>query len=114
MILTKLLKGLDYEVIQGKDSIEINEVNYDSRLVKNDSLFVCIKGFAVDGHKYAKAAIEKGATAIVCEDFIECDNSEVAIIKVKDPRKALAIIGDVYKRQTRSYASCNYDVYNGR
>ena len=93
MILTKLLKGLDYEVIQGKDSIEINEVNYDSRLVKNDSLFVCIKGFAVDGHKYAKAAIEKGATAIVCEDFIECDNSEVAIIKVKDTRKALAIIG---------------------
>ncbi len=93
MILTKLLKGLDYEVIQGKDSVEINEVNYDSRLVKNDSLFVCIKGFAVDGHKYAKAAIEKGAIAIVCEDFIECDNSEVAIIKVKDTRKALAIIG---------------------
>lgn len=93
MILKKLLEGLKYEVIQGNDEIEINDVNYDSRLVKESNLFVCIKGFAVDGHKYAQTAIEKGAIAIVCEDVIECDNKSINIIKVEDSRKALAIIG---------------------
>jgi len=93
MILKELLKELDYEIIQGKDNIDIKEVNYDSRLVKDGNLFVCIKGFKVDGHKYVEASVEKGAIAIVCEDIIDCNDTNITIIKVKDSRKALAIVG---------------------
>jgi UDP-N-acetylmuramoyl-L-alanyl-D-glutamate--2,6-diaminopimelate ligase len=93
MILKELLEGLNYEVVQGSEDISVNEVNYDSRFVKREDLFVCIKGFQVNGHKYASAAIEKGAIAIVCEDTVECENENVTVIKVKDSRKALAIIG---------------------
>ncbi|WP_143314406.1 UDP-N-acetylmuramoyl-L-alanyl-D-glutamate--2,6-diaminopimelate ligase [Clostridium sp. HBUAS56017] len=93
MILKELLEGLNYEVVQGSENITINEVNYDSRLVKKGDLFVCIKGFQVDGHKYVNAAVEKGAIAIVCEDLVECEDKGITIIRVKESRKALAIIG---------------------
>lgn len=93
MILKELLQGLNYNTQQGNDNVEIKEVQYDSRKVQKGDLFVCIKGFQVDGHKYAKAAIEQGAIAIVCEDSIECDNGDVTIIKLEDSRKALAVIG---------------------
>jgi UDP-N-acetylmuramoyl-L-alanyl-D-glutamate--2,6-diaminopimelate ligase len=93
MILKELLKELNYEIIQGKESIDIKEVNYDSRLVKEGNLFVCIKGFQVDGHKYVEASVGKGAIAIVCEDDIDCSDTNITIIKVKDSRKALAIVG---------------------
>ena len=93
MILKELLKGFDYEVSQGNDSIEIKDVQYDSRNVNKNDLFVCIKGYATDGHKYARMAGEKGACAIVCEDSIDVVDENITIIKVKDSRKALAVIG---------------------
>ncbi|MBD7910065.1 UDP-N-acetylmuramoyl-L-alanyl-D-glutamate--2,6-diaminopimelate ligase [Clostridium cibarium] len=93
MILKELLEELNYEVVQGSENITINEVNYDSRLVKKGDLFVCIKGFQVDGHKYVNAAVEKGAIAIVCEDLVQCEDKGITIIRVKESRKALAIIG---------------------
>lgn len=96
MILKNLLKGLKYQVIQGTDEIDIDNVNYDSRLVKEKDLFVCIKGFQADGHKYAKSAAEKGAIAIVCEDDIEVNDASITIIKLEDSRKALAVIGGNY------------------
>lgn len=93
MNLKKLLTNIDYEVVKGNIDKEINNVNYDSRKVEKDDMFVCIKGFATDGHKYAKSSIEKGASVIICEDDIECNNEDVTIIKVKDSRKALATVG---------------------
>ena len=92
MILEELLKNIDYEIVQGKVSEEINGVNYDSRKIIKDELFVCIKGFNSDGHKYVDSAIEKGAKAIICEDDVKC-TEDITIVKVKDSRKTLAIIG---------------------
>ena len=96
MILKELLKGLNYEVVQGTIDKEIKNINYDSRKVAKDDIFVCVKGFQVDGHKFAKTAIEKGATVIVCEEDIETDNQDITIIKVSDSRKALAQISCTY------------------
>ena len=96
MILKELLKELDYEILQGNESIEIKNVEYDSRNVNKNDLFVCIKGYATDGHKYADMAVKKGAAAIICEDTIKVDNEETTIIKVKDTRKALAVVGSNY------------------
>lgn len=93
MILKELLSGLDYEVLQGSLDLNIQSVNYDSRTVEEGSMFVCIKGFQSDGHKYAQASIEKGASVIVCQDNIKTENKDVTIIKIADTRKALAIIG---------------------
>lgn len=92
MELKKLLEGLHYEIIKGKNDGEVKNVNYDSRKVLQGDLFVCIKGFTSDGHKFASKAIENGAKYIVCEEIVDC-NDDITVIKVEDSRKALAVIG---------------------
>ncbi|MCI5726175.1 MAG: UDP-N-acetylmuramoyl-L-alanyl-D-glutamate--2,6-diaminopimelate ligase [Clostridium sp.] len=96
MKLERLLENIEYSVLSGSVDVEINNVNYDSRKVGKGDLFVCIKGFASDGHKYASQAKDKGATVIVCENDIDVDLENITVIKVKDTRKALAIIGSNY------------------
>lgn len=96
MNLKNILKGLDYELLQGTKDKEINKINYDSRKVCDNDLFVCVKGYATDGHKYADKAVSSGAKVIVLQDHIEIENKDITIIKCSDTRKALAIMGANY------------------
>lgn len=89
MKLKDLLSSLAYTVVRGTTDTEINDIIYDSRKVIKGTAFVCLKGYNVDGHKYAKDAIDKGASAIIVSDDIETD-ADVTIIKVDNTRAALA------------------------
>ena len=95
MKLAKLMEGLEYEVLKGNLDVSINNINYDSRKVKDGDMFVCIKGFKSDGHNFIDAAINNGAKVIVCEDEADVKDG-VTLIKFKDTRKALAKIGAKY------------------
>jgi UDP-N-acetylmuramoyl-L-alanyl-D-glutamate--2,6-diaminopimelate ligase len=100
MKLSKILDGIDYEVIQGSDEVEISSIHYNSKKVTKNDVFFCIKGFAADGHNYAAAAQENGAAAVICETEIKADK-DVTIIKVKDSRKAMALsAANYYDRPT--------------
>ena len=96
MNLKSILNGLDYELLQGTEDKEINKINYDSRKVCDNDLFVCVKGYATDGHKYADKAISSGAKVIVLQDDIDIENKDITIIKCSDTRKALALMGANY------------------
>lgn len=96
MNLKTILNGIDHEVVQGKIDIEINRINYDSRKIKNSDIFVCIKGYSTDGHKYVEKAIENGAKVLVIQDNIEIDEEKITIIKCSDTRKALALMASNY------------------
>lgn len=67
MILEKLLENIDYQLIQGDLKQNVSQIDYDSRQVINESLFVCLPGSKVDGHHYAKNAVLSGAKVIVIE-----------------------------------------------
>lgn len=95
MKLAKLIEGLEYEVLKGNLDVSINNINYDSRKVKDGDMFVCIKGFKSDGHNFIDAAINNGAKVIVCEDEADVKDG-VTLIKFEDTRKALAKIGAKY------------------
>ncbi|WP_024614999.1 UDP-N-acetylmuramoyl-L-alanyl-D-glutamate--2,6-diaminopimelate ligase [Clostridium sp. Ade.TY] len=95
MNLAKLLDGLNYRLIKGDIKGDINKINYDSRKVEEGDVFVCIKGFASDGHKFIDSAIKKGAKVIVCQDEIALDE-DITVIKFNDTRKALASMGANY------------------
>ncbi len=47
--------------------VEITSVVHDSRKVRDDCLFLCIKGERADGHDFAQFAVENGAIAVVSE-----------------------------------------------
>lgn len=95
MKLEKLLTNIDYKVEQGNLNIEISDIIYDSRKIIPNSLFIALKGYNTDGHKYIKDAIEKGAKCIVAEDEVTL-SEDITIIKVKNTRNALAYLSSNY------------------
>lgn len=90
MTLTALTKGLNILNNPVLPDKEITSVEYDSRKVKEGSLFVAIEGFETDGHKYIDSAIKNGAMAVVCQKDVEF--SGATKILVEDSRKALALL----------------------
>ena len=89
MKLSKLLNNIEYEIIRGSLDIDVNDVCYDSRKVKDGSLFFALVGATSDGHDYIDMAIEKGANVIVVEKDIVIDK-DVTIVKVSDTRRVLS------------------------
>ncbi|MBR1483516.1 MAG: UDP-N-acetylmuramoyl-L-alanyl-D-glutamate--2,6-diaminopimelate ligase [Ruminococcus sp.] len=76
---------------------EITDVIYDSRKVQSGAAFVCLKGYAADGHRFAPSAVEKGAAALVISDDLDFEVPDhVAVIKTDDTRLALALMSRVY------------------
>jgi UDP-N-acetylmuramoyl-L-alanyl-D-glutamate--2,6-diaminopimelate ligase len=89
MIITELLKRIPVLEIHGEDTREVSELVFDSRKVTEGSLYVAVRGTVADGHSYIASSVEKGAIAIVCEEFPETMDESVTYIKVKDSSKAL-------------------------
>lgn len=98
MILRDLLEKLDYEIINGSDGINVNNLVYDSRKVEKDDVFVCIAGAVSDGHIYIPQVAEKQAAAIIVEkDTDITDNfKDITVIKTKDNRLALAYMSAAF------------------
>lgn len=95
MNLKELLNNVEYRTLRGNDQLDIREVQYDSREVKKGDVFVCIQGYVTDGHKYIDSACRNGASAIVLSEDVK-HVPECTIIKVKDTRKALAVMASNY------------------
>ncbi len=96
MKLHTLLHYLQPHMPFSKEDQTIISIENDSRHVKQGSLFICIKGFTVDGHDYAEAAVEKGAVAIISEKKL---NLPVPVIIVSDTKRAMAVIADAFYAQ---------------
>ena len=86
MKLSDLLKGI--EVKNEYTDKEVADVTSDSRLIKENFLFVCIKGATFDGHSVAGEMLEKGACAVVVERDLGLEGQ----IIVEDTRSALSPI----------------------
>lgn len=93
MNLETLLSAI--EIIDSKYTSDttIDNIQYHSAKVTKNSLFVCVKGYQTDGHKYLKSAIENGASAAIVEDYQDVDFPQY---RVKDSRLALALLADNY------------------
>lgn len=94
MKMKDLLNEIPYEVVQGTDEINIQNISWDSRRLKPNSLFICVKNKNVDRHNYAHDAIESGATTLLIEHKIENIPSRITVIKVENTKLAMAIIAN--------------------
>ena len=90
--LSDLLSAIEVEQIIGSDSKEISSLECDSRKIKLGSLFVAVRGYNVDGHKFIPLLTLAGAAAIVCEDLPERLESNVTYIKVANSAVALGFL----------------------
>ena len=92
MELRTLISALDTPQVVGVDQLEIGQIVSDSRRVVPGSLFVAVRGVAVDGHQYIASAIEKGAVAIVCEEYPKELADKATFVVVKDSAYALGML----------------------
>lgn len=70
----------------------MNSIAIDSRLAKPGSCFIALKGTKSDGQAYIDAAIEKGATAIICESIPANATDGITYIEVENTAKAAGYI----------------------
>jgi UDP-N-acetylmuramoyl-L-alanyl-D-glutamate--2,6-diaminopimelate ligase len=79
--------------LRGDQSVEINDLAYDSRRAGPGTLFFCFPGERTDGHDFAPAAVEAGASALVVEHPLEID---VPQARVENARAAMAPIAAAF------------------
>ena len=96
MNLKELLNGIDGLKAKGELDIDVLSIAHDSRKVKQNGIFVAIKGFETDGHKYIKKAVENGAKVIVIQEGETIKKSDInedtTIVSAPNTRIALAKI----------------------
>lgn len=80
------------ETVNEEPDAIITSITQDSRKIVQNGLFIAIRGEKFDGHLFIEKAIEKGASAIVCEDFPEVRHLDVSYLKVSNGRHAEAIL----------------------
>lgn len=108
MDIMTLLKEIDYISYLGEEKIEVKGITNDSRKVKHGDIFVAIKGYTADGHKFILDALNNGASVVLCEfvsdelkekgNFIIVQNSRASMAKIANilynkPSEKINIIG---------------------
>lgn len=126
MELKELIRNISPINIVGCTEKEITGVNIDSRRIEAGHLFVAMKGTQTDGHAYISKAIEKGATAILCEDIPETTVEGVTYVQVKstedvvgevattfygDPSKHLKLVGVTGTNGKTTIATLLYNMF---
>ncbi len=95
-ILKDILYKVAIEAVKGSTEITIGKIDFDSRKIAQNDLFVAIRGTISDGHEFIAKAIELGATAIVCDTLPETITEGITYIQVKDTNTALAVMAANY------------------
>ena len=113
------LKDILYKVtlnaVVGSTSINVYAVNFDSRKIEKDHLFVAIRGLVADGHDYIETAIKKGATSVVCESLPKKLDDNVTYVEVDNSNKALAIIAsNFYENPSKNIRLVGVTGTNGK
>ncbi|MCK5638771.1 MAG: UDP-N-acetylmuramoyl-L-alanyl-D-glutamate--2,6-diaminopimelate ligase, partial [Flavobacteriaceae bacterium] len=92
----KNLKDILYKVavesVIGSTDLFISNIEFDSRKVEKNTLFIAQKGLVFDGHKFIDPSISDGAVAIICEELPKNIIKNITYIKVNDSNESLAII----------------------
>ncbi len=96
MKLSKILIHIDYSELIGSTEKTVGGIEFDSRKVMPDFVFVAQKGVLSDGHKFIDKAIQNGATVVVCENLPAEIDENITYIKVNDSNEILGKLASVF------------------
>lgn len=115
MKLADIIKGTDIKILKGNDDIDVKNLAIDSRKVKEGTLFVCIDGMTVDGHKFIGNAVNAKACAVLCEKDIDIMPENVTVLRCDNSRKALAdMAANFYNNPTEKFELIGVTGTNGK
>jgi UDP-N-acetylmuramoyl-L-alanyl-D-glutamate--2,6-diaminopimelate ligase len=92
MILKELLYKVAIEVVHGSTDVAVKAIDFDSRKIAVNTVFVAIRGTVSNGHDFIDKAISQGATAVICDELSANLLPQITYVKVKDTNVALALM----------------------
>jgi UDP-N-acetylmuramoyl-L-alanyl-D-glutamate--2,6-diaminopimelate ligase len=95
-ILKDILYKVAIESVNGSTEIAINKMDFDSRKIEKNDVFIAIRGTVSDGHDFIDKAIGLGASAIICDTLPNVLVKDVTYVCVKDTNLALAYMAANY------------------
>ncbi|WP_179004877.1 UDP-N-acetylmuramoyl-L-alanyl-D-glutamate--2,6-diaminopimelate ligase [Winogradskyella forsetii] len=99
MVLKDILYKVTINAVVGSTSITVGKIEFDSRQIQTNDVFVAISGTLTDGHKFIEKAIKDGATAIICETLPENLQDNITYIEVASSNQALAFMANNFYGQ---------------
>jgi UDP-N-acetylmuramoyl-L-alanyl-D-glutamate--2,6-diaminopimelate ligase len=94
--LDHLLDGVEVLDVSGDPAgVDVTAVTHDSRAVTAGALFCCVPGSVVDGHDFAGAAVDAGASALLVERRLGVDGRAVQVV-VGDVRSTMATVAAAF------------------
>ena len=94
MLLQDVLYKVAIRSVAGSTSVDVKDIQIDSRKIKPGGLFVAVKGAAMDGHQFIEKAIENGAAVIVGESLPEMRKENVVYVQVENSAVAAAYMAN--------------------
>jgi len=99
MQLSDILYKVKIRSVVGGTELDIKDVQIDSRKITQGSLFIAVRGTAIDGHQFIAKAIKQGAVAIVHEQTSVEKKEGVTLVQVENTATAAGIIAHNFYNQ---------------
>ena len=95
-ILKDILYKVAIDTVKGSTDIAINKMDFDSRKIEANDVFVAIRGTISDGHDFIEKAIQQGAVVVICDTLPINSAKGITYVQVKDTNSALAFMAANY------------------
>ena len=113
--LKDLIGAISVKEVKGTTDLAITDVVCDSRKAAEGSLFIAVKGVAVDAHSFIPDVVAKGCKAVVCETLPKEIKDDVCYIVVEDSTIALAhLASEWYDRPSQKLKLVGVTGTNGK
>lgn len=96
MKLQYILLKVNVVKIVGDKNKEITNINFNSKKITKNGLFVAIRGLVADGHDYIDNSIKSGASVIFAEILPEKLHKDITYICVKNTHRSLSQLASIF------------------
>lgn len=117
--MEQLIRGLSIKDRRGHFETAVNGIAADSRQIRSGDVFVAVRGRAADGHGFIRTAVDRGARAVVAEEWPDDLDDALAtrpnVVLVPDSRRALALAAaNFWGRPSRDLVMAGVTGTNGK
>ena len=96
MKLSEILEDTEVVAVEGDGGVEVAELTFDSRAVRDGSCFFAIVGERSDGHDFIGQAVGAGAAAVVCSRMPDQRRDGVTYVQVAETHEALGLMASAF------------------
>ncbi|OQY03945.1 MAG: UDP-N-acetylmuramoyl-L-alanyl-D-glutamate--2,6-diaminopimelate ligase [Bacteroidetes bacterium 4572_117] len=113
--LNDILAQIKVKDFKGDLNVMVSGIDIDSRKVKQDDVFVAVRGTKVDGHQFINKAIDNKAIVIICEELPEIIKTGISYVVIENTAKALAyLVANFYKNPSAKLKIIGVTGTNGK